>query len=258
MHQDTNAMETLIERYKDDAFFFTWHDGTSGSEDGSGPETHQRLLVLDASFNPPTKAHYGLLLEAWRQHGHNYDAGLLLFSINNADKQLNGASVSQRLCMMELLANQWRLDQRQANHPTFPILVGLTTKARFIDKIEAIHQHAPWVRDMAFIVGMDTMTRLFDPKYYPGELTLQQSLEPLFSRASLIVADRPGHDDPAFWHQPAVQASLHRIHRFSLATSVATLSSTLARQAILDHQRLEPILFPDIIQFIQQQHLYQQ
>lgn len=92
-------------------------------------QSPRRLLILDSSFNPPTKAHANLLSKALASKPSSYfDASLLLFSTNNVDKQLTGASVLQRVQMMELMAHSFDHD----------VAVGLTPHGKFVDKAQAI------------------------------------------------------------------------------------------------------------------------
>ncbi|KAJ1959239.1 hypothetical protein H4R35_007662, partial [Dimargaris xerosporica] len=111
-----------------------------------------------------------------------FDAGLLLLSTANADKQLTGASLAQRLAMLELLVQGL---QSANNSPALPVALdvhttlclGLTNSARFVDKLTALrhyvaHRHAMLglptntTPQFYFIMGADTVSRFFDPKYY--------------------------------------------------------------------------------------------
>src|ERR1700752_1402752 len=85
------------------------------------------IAILDSSFNPPTLAHKELLVRTAREY--SADAYLLFFSTKNADKQLSGASVKQRLKMMEMLAKN--ICQQYAIHN---VAVAVTGHARFLEK----------------------------------------------------------------------------------------------------------------------------
>lgn len=215
------------------------------------PDAQQpcRLLVLDSSFNPPTKAHAKLLENSIDAYPADFfDASLLLFSTNNVDKMLTGASVLQRAQMMEILA-------RASHHNA---AVGFTPHGRFVDK--AAHIHA-WFNatyhqqlDLYFILGYDTVVRLLDPKYY--ECEVKKALAPFFKTCHLICADRGESDDQQrqdiFWDQ--VQKE-YRIQRIQLDPMTSGLSSTLARAAICnkDNAGMDQMLDPSIVEFIQHQ-----
>ncbi|GAP88939.2 putative cytidylyltransferase family protein [Rosellinia necatrix] len=72
-----------------------------------------RVLVLDSSFNPPTRAHHRMAasaLGAWKGKGEGKGEGeaasrvLLLLAVNNADKAPRPAALAHRLAMMYAFA----------------------------------------------------------------------------------------------------------------------------------------------------------
>ena len=71
---------------------------------GIPPTEATSLAVLDSSFNPPTRAHLHLLASSMERFGTA--RALLLLAKQNADKAVVGASLVQRLQMMELLARE--------------------------------------------------------------------------------------------------------------------------------------------------------
>ncbi|RCH96052.1 hypothetical protein CU098_011241, partial [Rhizopus stolonifer] len=146
-----------------------------------------RLLILDSSFNPPTRAHASLIETTVSQYPPGFfDAILLLLSTNNVDKSMTGASVNQRIEMMQLMASKDRT-----------MTVGITCHGKFVDKQKAIHSRYPRL-ELYFILGYDTLVRLLDPKYY--DLPLKQALEPFLNNCRLVCADR-GQQDPMFWQR---------------------------------------------------------
>ncbi|KAG9320598.1 hypothetical protein KVV02_000804 [Mortierella alpina] len=146
-----------------------------------------RIAVLDSSFNPPTKAHYQLLKAAARV---GCDAVLLLLATNNVDKGQTGASAIERLEMMEAMAmDAIRNDKEEPalRH----MAVGLTIHARFMDKAQPIlDSYPPNTVQLSWIMGHDTMTRLFDPKYYKDVRT---DMAPFFEQCDVICSSRPGY-----------------------------------------------------------------
>ncbi|KZT29631.1 Nucleotidylyl transferase, partial [Neolentinus lepideus HHB14362 ss-1] len=140
-----------------------------------------RISVLDSSFNPPTLAHLALLdVSAPGQDGE-YDAKLLLLSVRNADKVLkpSDATYNQRLDMMTMLAQDV-----DANKPHLQrnVAVAIIDEPVFVRKSSILRsfliQHiTSLVRDvgqppripqisLAFLMGLDTVTRLLTPSYY--------------------------------------------------------------------------------------------
>jgi nicotinic acid mononucleotide adenylyltransferase len=206
-----------------------------------------RLLVLDSSFNPPTNAHANLLQKSIEAYPANFfDGSLLLFSTNNMDKILTGASTLQRAQMMEILALQ-----SQHNNAA----VGFTPHGRFVDKAAHIqswfHTTYPDRKlDLYFILGYDTLVRLLDPKYY--QCGVKEALAPFFRTCHLICADRGSSDNTMFWEE--VQKE-YNVQRIQLDPITSEFSSTLARATICskDQTGLGQILDPSIVEFIQSQ-----
>ncbi|KAI8989592.1 hypothetical protein BDB01DRAFT_718454 [Pilobolus umbonatus] len=187
-----------------------------------------RILILDSSFNPPTKAHENLFLKALDSHPpHYFDSSLLLFSTRNVDKDLHGASVLQRVQMMEIMARTLEPGN---------IAVGLTSHGKFVDKAKVIddwyHQLPRNKRklELYFIVGYDTVVRLFDPKYYAPE-SVNEALEPFFRHHHLIWANRKMGDESLYEMAWQNQAS-DKIHQIELDPEVSDYSSTKARESI--------------------------
>jgi hypothetical protein len=90
-------------------------------------------------------------------HVHRAGRALLLLAKQNADKAVVGASLVQRMQMMELLA---------ADDDTGRTCCGLTGHALFVDKAAALQALcAPGAR-VHMLVGFDTWIRITDPKYY--------------------------------------------------------------------------------------------
>ncbi|KAF8473870.1 hypothetical protein BDZ91DRAFT_712736 [Kalaharituber pfeilii] len=154
------------------------------------------LLVLDSSFNPPTKAHLNIVLaslkiatgtdrvvawdsssQLWSEEeaknikGHPCNRILLLLAVQNADKAPQPASFDHRLAMMTLLAHSLlRLLPPNITSSPLPIDIGITKHARFLDKAASLRSIYPNTDDMVFLTGYDTLIRIFDPKYYGGTL----------------------------------------------------------------------------------------
>ncbi|KAF9903782.1 hypothetical protein BX616_001540 [Lobosporangium transversale] len=150
-------------------------------------ERPTRIAILDSSFNPPTKAHYHLLKAAARV---GCDAVLLLLATNNVDKGQTGAGAVERLEMMEAMAMD-SISNDKEDPALRQIAVGLTTHARFMDKAQPIlDQYEPNTVQLSWIMGHDTMTRLFDPKYYND---VHADMAPFFEKCDVICSSRPGH-----------------------------------------------------------------
>jgi nicotinamide-nucleotide adenylyltransferase len=190
-----------------------------------------RISVLDSSFNPPTLAHLALAKASFPLSTSNedvtsgrrdaYDASLLLLSVRNADKALKqgDATYLQRLEMMYLLARdiehphlevEENMDDSEVDsnvaiaiidEPTFigkstALLTFLRSRLSSFSSAE-LAPNRPTPR-LTFLLGVDTLERLFSPRYYPSqsEESMLRSLRYFFGQdeGSTIVCARR---DPA-------------------------------------------------------------
>lgn len=231
-------------------------------------ETTSRICVLDSSFNPPHLAHYRLILESLN---HNYNgetpkqrAILLLLSINNADKlAATEEEYLHRLDMMYLMAKDLETKFPIASS----VLIGLTRHARFLDKSICIERHFPV--KLTFLVGFDTLARIFNPKYYfPDKIS--HSLEDFIQRTDLFCLPRniPAADSEAqlsyaedikkglYDHIPSHWGeSIHIKSDFD--KSLENISSTSIRKRIKEgDSSWETEVIPSIKEYIEENHLY--
>ncbi|RAL09007.1 cytidylyltransferase family protein [Aspergillus homomorphus CBS 101889] len=155
------------------------------------------LYVLDSSFNPPTLAHRRIVSSALLGDPSRSPRLLLLLATQNADKPSKPASFEDRLAMMDLFArdllSHLQSTSSETSQPSLPVIdVAVTKKPYFMDKAAEIEGAGiyPKSLEQVHLTGYDTLIRIFDPKYYPPEHTLQP-LEPFLSRHRLRVTLRP-------------------------------------------------------------------
>ncbi|KAK6091688.1 hypothetical protein MT418_007808 [Batrachochytrium dendrobatidis] len=152
------------------------------------PKDTTSMLVLDSSFNPPTKAHLNLMVHTLNTlvgPSVQFDCCLMLLSTVNMDKPFVAPITSQEPQSVDLSAATLspstpvldRLEMMCSLIESIPCIpachVGLTNQASFIDKLAAIQSSWPSITTVYFIMGCDTLKRFFDTKYY-------QSLVPLY------------------------------------------------------------------------------
>ncbi|KDQ14899.1 hypothetical protein BOTBODRAFT_332390 [Botryobasidium botryosum FD-172 SS1] len=243
-----------------------WPQPTAGSSAGHA----LRVSVLDSSFNPPTRAHLALARTA-PQGAHRsseYDAHLLLFSVRNVDKtlKLGDASPVQRLQMMIHLARDLESHLSSPNvavavidEPTF---VGKATKLLAHFHNASIHP-APL---LTFIVGYDTLTRLFAPQYYPPERTpasmrtaVKQFFWPGGANSSVVCARRPtaggdaNPDEKAFLESADVAGYVRvgKIRLVDISDEERHISSTAVRNGVAAGSKdWEKMCTPSIVEFV--------
>ncbi|KLU87947.1 cytidylyltransferase [Magnaporthiopsis poae ATCC 64411] len=188
----------------------------------------QRIVVLDSSFNPPTKAHKRMAVEGLVHSGWRGTRLLLVLSINNADKAAaTPASFEERWGMMgslakDIAAHCWDLQlqalekagdaQRKRPRidetPWFGIDMALSTLPYFHQKSAALARVEPEAfsgmrvacAEQILLVGYDTLIRILNPKYYAPE-PMEVALAPMFERASLRVMLRADAVMTELWEQ---------------------------------------------------------
>lgn len=187
------------------------------------------IAVLDSSFNPPTCAHVHMLHAVARRFGASHR--LLLLAKNNADKPVIGASLLQRLQMMELMA---RADGDGAT------LCGVTAHPLFVDKASALRSLCGHEAPIYLLVGLDTWERIVDPRYYVAG-GRDAALASLFRSVEVVVTSRDpvgGSPSTVVQQEALVLGSLPgavtagRLHFMRNDQAMAALSSSEARSAI--------------------------
>ncbi|CAG8457235.1 23998_t:CDS:1 [Dentiscutata erythropus] len=229
-----------------------------------------KIAILDSSFNPPTKAHMQLLLESLKNHSNTktnnnskfFDACLLLYAIKNADKTPSSSDAGpvDRILMMESLASQIHSTEIEQN-----IATGVITHPLFMDKAKAIHSYfnnnnnnnklTSYSIDSSidsssiiinyssqislyFILGFDTVIRLFNPQYYSN---IYKELDSFFKISNIICANRDGYggreSEEKFFQSDILKEIIgesEKIIRVKLDDNVAKISSTNVRKAIIN------------------------
>jgi len=191
-----------------------------------------RVLILDSSFNPPHFGHAALvkksILYRFPEKSNvststiNRKSVLLLLSLKNADKKsADLRNYAERLDMIQLLASHISADYGIA------CSIGLTDKSLFAEKINAISEelNKPEVK-YTFLLGFDTLVRLLDPKYYPGQ-SVSSALKPLFSNSDCFILSR---DDKKYTQEEQRKY----VQRFESPDSKIAISSGLTRHLYLE------------------------
>ena len=201
----------------------------------------KRLCVLDASFNPLTNAHEALILHAQNKFG--FEETSLLLSGANVDKDLFGANLGQRLVMITDYANA-------------DLSVAVCSHARFVDKALALLTLCPKDTQIYFLVGHDTLIRIFDPHYYTD---MNHELQTLFALCHIVSATRGDQGQKAFdtfMSRPESAPFANRVHLLQLPASFGNISSTQIRKKIKTGASITHLVPPAIAQSIHALGLY--
>ena len=174
--------------------------------------------VLPSAFNPPTRAHLRLLKLAEGVEGVERRAALL--TTRNVAKGIEGASLADRIGM--LLA-------ARGSHPGLAVLAA--NQARIVDQAVALRETWPEAA-FDFVLGFDTLVRLFDEQYYTG--AMEAELDPFFTRHRVIAANRGDVAASGVDAYVAEQASRYgdRIVTVTLDAEHRAMSSSEARARI--------------------------
>jgi nicotinamide-nucleotide adenylyltransferase len=232
------------------------------------------LYVLDASFNPPNKAHHRIATSALlNDDGASPKRLLLLLATQNADKAIKPASMEDRLVMMTLFAHELLYDVEQQG--ISPLIdVGLVKQPYFHDKATAVdesglYQGSP---QQVHLIGFDTLIRIFNTKYYPPVHKLRV-LQPFLSKHRLRATyrtegewgSREGQDqyvqDIANGKRLGEGAQSEWAEHLALVEGRQegedVVSSTLARKsAKSDPDQLDKYVMPTVREWIVSEKLY--
>ncbi|KAJ2493554.1 hypothetical protein IWW37_000420 [Coemansia sp. RSA 2050] len=255
-----------------------------------------RVAAMDSSFNPPHYCH-GAFMECLgvmdlrsedkrlanigAAHSLEIDAYLLLLASQNADKPLQGASLSQRMRMVDMLATTVAVDSSSdtwhlwKNRKQFlatnlhNMAIGMVNTPRFVDKLQAVRdvvcqeygnsEATPKVL-CYFAMGWDTITRFFDAKYYGPEFPAE--IDQFFAEGGRIAyARRLGFldsDVEEFFAAPRMAPYLPFIYELELPKRVKHISSTGVRLAILESSHNVRDIPPRILQYANSNQLYRE
>jgi nicotinamide-nucleotide adenylyltransferase len=229
---------------------------------------------------------------------------LLLLSVNNADKGTKPAAFDKRLAMMWAFARnvQHQLQTAPGNGQAgsgaevLSVDLGLATAPYFHEKSAALAESGFYngeknrggVAEMeqVYLVGYDTLIRIFNPKYYgplestrqvstAGSPPMQRALGPFFARAKLRVTMRTGDewggaDEQTVYLQDLMRAEglskvggstdwggrIEMVEEREVGADI--ISSTYARAAAKDGDsgRLDSMVTPEVRWWIEQGDLY--
>ena len=194
----------------------------------------KKLGIFSGSFNPLTLAHTKMVEDTIAEY--QLDELLLLLAKANVDKGVFGLPLAARL----LTLKRYTEDQQRFS-------VGVSSHGRYIDKVTALKAISPPETEFYFIVGYDTLVRIFDPKYYTD---FHAELEELFVEARFIVANRAEADlktIASFMEQPEIRRYASYVSCLLLPDVYAYMSSTEVRELLMRGEAIEHLVPPSIL-----------
>lgn len=93
--------------------------------------------------------------------------------------------------MMSLFSSEISTAASVAAHVA-AVDVAVTKHARFLDKAKELETHYEGVDEFVFLVGFDTLVRIFDIKYYPEDRHRLDGLDLFFERGVVWCMFRTG------------------------------------------------------------------
>jgi nicotinamide-nucleotide adenylyltransferase len=155
----------------------------------------RRAAVFPGAFNPPTLAHLAL---ATTVRDLGFDVVAFALATRTIDKEdAAGLALEERLALLAVMAaGEQRLGALVQN------------RGLYAEQALAVRSAWPALDDLAFVVGMDKVAQIFEPRYY---VDYDRSLATLFANARLLVAARGALDRAALERRlAAAPASRHR------------------------------------------------
>ncbi len=190
----------------------------------------RRVGLLCGSFNPLTLAHTGLAERARTVAG--LDKILFTLAKVTVDKErVTGLSLEDRLLLLTLYA------QRHAQ-----VGVTLVNRGLYFEQAQAFRSLLGSEIGLSFVVGMDKLVQILDPKYYRDR---DAALQQLFALASLIVANRGVMARAAF--DELLDQSENRSYRSyisfcPLADEIADVSATAVRERLAADEQVDELV----------------
>ena len=171
-----------------------------------------------------------------------------LLTTKNVDKELHGASLAQRVEMLLSLRTRW---------PELAVIA--CNQARIIDQAEALtasFQPPGAELDLRFVVGFDTLERLFARRYYAD---MERELTPFFERCRVFAANRAAMsaNDVSAWVSANAAAFADRIDVLEIEEFAASLSSTGVRESLKTGGAADTVAEP-VRRYIEMHGLYRE
>ncbi len=194
-----------------------------------------RVGILSGAFNPPTLAH----IELARCAKDRFQLDHILFTLSRItiDKEkIEGLSLEDRMLLMRLTARElgWAS-------------VAAVNKGLYFEQARAFRSLLGNKARIFFVVGMDKVIQIFDPRYYQDR---DKALTGLFTEVHLIAANRGPWDEKElkeFLSKKENQVYEDRVYPLTLSEGLKDLTSTDLRTRIAKGESVQDQL-PEVIE----------
>jgi nicotinamide-nucleotide adenylyltransferase len=207
-------------------------------------EETRHIGILCGSFNPLTRAHTELAHTVRRAFA--LDRVCFTLGTVTIDKtRVSGLALVDRLLLLSLYA---------LRHEGMG--VALVNRGLYFEQAQAFRSRYGALTQLSFVIGMDKLVQIFDPRYYENR---EAALQALFALASLIVANREDMEQDAFTQlldQPENRPYRSHVQFVSLPDTVAEVSATAVRQACAAGQDVHAQVPVETAMFLAETHPY--
>ena len=214
--------------------------------DGPEPVRGGRVGVLPGSFNPPTAAH----LELARAARRRFELDTVAFSLSSVivDKErVEGLCREDRLLLLALLT---------ADDPWAAVVV--VNRGLYSEQAPGFRTCFGVDADLRFIVGMDKVLQIFDPRYYEDR---DAALDTLFAHVRLIAANREDWGDEALralLDRPENAPYRDRVQPLTLSPHLRDQSSSAVRRGVERGEPAGDAVAPAVREFIEATGAYRE
>jgi nicotinic acid mononucleotide adenylyltransferase len=194
------------------------------------------LAVVPGAYNPPTTAHLALAAAA-RERA--FDAVAFSVGTVTIDKPQSGLSLDERLHLLSEICR---------DQPRWGVV--LHNRGLYAEQAHALRRSFPDIERLVFVMGMDKIGQIFDPRYYAD---LGRSLGDLFARARLLVAARGALDRAALeqlLEQGPARPFADRIEWLELDPDVRDVSATAIRERLARGEPVSEWLPPPVERYL--------
>ena len=235
-----SRFHAIIEEIREDPHSRILRVSKSGK---TGKKPEKKVGIFPSSFNPITHGHMAILRGGAEIRA--FQEILLVLDTQAMDKEILGATLVDRLLMLLVLFE---------NHPQFS--VGVSNRGLFLAKAEVVKEMYPKDTDIIFIVGYDTLARVFDPKYYEDR---EGALDRLFAICTFMVANRGDYGGEAI--QRLMDSGDNRrfrdkVHIFEIPHHLAQISSNRVRQRVRERKAFARLIPAQVKECIEKVKLY--
>ncbi|MFQ5843086.1 MAG: nicotinate-nicotinamide nucleotide adenylyltransferase, partial [Thermodesulfobacteriota bacterium] len=199
--------------------------------------------IFPSSFNPITEGHMAILREAPKIRA--FQEIMLVLDTQAMDKEILGATLVDRLLMLQLLFE---------DHPRFSI--GVSNRGLFLPKAEVLKEMYPKDTNRTFLMGYDTLARVFDPRYYEDR---DGALDRLFESCTFMVANRGDCGREAIQRLMASGATrrfMGKVLFCQIPYHLAQISSNRVRQRVREGKAFARLVPAEVREFIEKVKLY--